>query len=124
MSEPALGQQRKFEPRVLAARNADIGGRQQNVEPCPCRPAVDCRDDRLPDPRIMVAHPPVDPGLLTMHRAGQRPENPLWLQILALLLGDVWARRQIVPATEVAVARAGQDRTTDISIFPEIDPSR
>src|SRR6266446_6259356 len=70
----------------------------------------------------MVAHSPIDPGLLAVHRAGERPIETLGAQIFAFLLGDVLARRQIVPAAKMPVAGAGQDRATDGAILPEVDP--
>ena len=124
MAEPALRQQREFEPGVLAAGDADVGRGQQDVEPRSRRPAVDRGNDRLPHPRVVVAHPSVDPGLLAVHGAGERPEDALGAQIFAFLLGDVWARRQIVPAAEMPVAGAGQDRAADVAILPEVDPGR
>src|SRR6185437_10402458 len=93
VAEPTLAQQSEFEARMLAARDADVGRGQQYVESRPGRPAVDRRDDRLPHPRVMVAHAAVDPGLLAVHGAGERPEDPLGAQVLALLLGDAGARR-------------------------------
>src|SRR5439155_12501727 len=79
-------------------------------------------DDRLPDPRIMVAHPSVDPGLLPVHGAGERPEDALSAQVFTLLGGDVLARREIVAAAEMPVAGPGQDRAAYRAILPEIDP--
>src|ERR1700720_3417874 len=72
----------------------------------------------------MVTQPAVDPGLLAVHRAGERPEDALGAQVFAFLIGDVWPRRQIVAAAEMPVAGAGQDRGTDVAILPEVDPGR
>ena len=77
MPQPALGQQRELEARVLGAGDADIGRGEQDVEPRPGGPAVDRRDDRLPHPRVMIAHAAIGPGLLPVHRAGERPEDAL-----------------------------------------------
>ncbi len=96
MPQPALRQQRELEARVLGAGDPDVGGRQQDVETGAGRPAVDRGDHRLPDPRIVIAHAAVDAGLLAVHRSRQRPEDALRAEILALLLGDVLARREIV----------------------------
>jgi len=57
----------------------------------------------------MVAHPPVDPGLLPVHSAGKRPEDALGAQVFALLGGDVLARREVVAAAEMPVPGAGRD---------------
>src|SRR4051794_26759675 len=107
MPEPALTRQRELESGVLGAGDADIGRRQQYVEPGAGGPAVDGGDDRLPDPRIMIPHAPVDPGPLAVHGAGQRPENALGAEILAFLLSDVLARRQVVAAAEMPLAGTG-----------------
>src|SRR4029077_5429679 len=112
----------ELEPRVLGAGDANIGRRQQDVEPSPRGPAVDRRDDRLPTPRVMVAHASVDAGPLPVHGAGERPEDTLGAQVFALLGGDVLARRQIVATAEMPVASAGQDRAADLAVFPQIDP--
>src|SRR5439155_17161584 len=91
-------------------------------EPRSRRPAVDRRNDRLPHPRVMIAQTPIDPRFLAVHRAGERPVDALGAQIFAFFLGDVGARRQIVPAAEMPVASAGQDRAADLAILPEVDP--
>src|SRR5262249_46391608 len=95
---------------------------QQDVEAGARRPAVHGGDHRLPYARIMIAHAPVDAGLLAVHGPRQRPEYPLGAQILALLLGDVLARREVVAAAEVRVALAGDDGAANRAILPEIDP--
>src|SRR5207237_5400649 len=123
VAEPALRQEREFEAGMLAAGNADIGRGEQDVETRTSRPAVDRGDDRLPHPRVMIAHPPIDPGLLAVHGAGERPVDPLGAQIFAFLLGDVLARRQIVAAAKMPVAGTRQDRAADVAILPEVDPS-
>src|SRR5882762_3838763 len=107
---------------MLAAGDAHIGRGEQYVKTGASRPAVDRGDDRLPYPRVVVAHAPVDPGLLAVHRAGERPVEALGAQIFAFLLGDVLARRQVVPAAEMPVAGTRQDRAADVAILPEIDP--
>src|SRR6185436_10892017 len=86
------------------------------------RPAVDGGDHRLPHPRIMVAHAPVDAGLLAVHGPREGPEDPLGPQILALLLGDVLARREVMTAAEVRIALAGQDGAADRAVLPQVDP--
>ena len=122
MPQPALGQQRELEARVLGAGDPDVGRRQQDVETGTGRPAVHRGDHRLPDARIVIAHAPVHAGLLAVHRSRQRPEDALRPEILALLLRDVLARREIVAAAEVLVALAGQDGAADRAIFPHVDP--
>src|SRR5580700_1904008 len=122
MTQPALGQERKLEARVLGARDPDVGRRKQNVQAGTRRPAVYGGDHRLPHPRIVIAHAPVDSGLLAVRRSCQRPEDALGTEILALLLRYVLARREVVTAAEVRIALAGQDCAADRAIFPEIDP--
>jgi hypothetical protein len=122
MAEPALRCQCEFEPGMLSTGDADIGRGQQDVEPGPRRPAIDRGNDRLPYPRVVVAHPPIDAGLLAMHGAGERPEDTLGSKVFAFLLGDVRARCQIVPAAEMSVTGPGQDRAADVAVFPEISP--
>src|SRR6266478_5286006 len=107
---------------MLAAGDADIGRGEQYVKTGAGRPAVDRGDDRLPYPRVVVAHPPVDPGLLAVHGTRERPVEALGAQIFALLLGDVLARHQVVSAAKMPVAGAGQDRAADGAVLPEIDP--
>ncbi len=122
MAQPALRQECKLEARVLGACDPDVGRRQQDVEAGTCRPAVYRGDHRLPHPRIVIAHAPVDAGLLAVHRSRQRPEDPLGAQILTFLLGDVLARREVMAAAEVRIALARQDGAADRAVFPEIDP--
>ena len=122
VAEPALAGQRELELRVLFAGDADVGRGQQDVEAGARGPAVHRGDHRLPHPRIVVAHAPVDAGLLSMHGARQRPEDALRAQVFALVLGDVGPRREIVAAAEVAVAFAGQDRAADVAILPQVGP--
>jgi hypothetical protein len=70
----------------------------------------------------MIAEPTIHAGLLAMHRAGQRPENPFRSQIFPLLLGDVRAFGEVVAAAEMPVARPGQDRAANVAVFPQVDP--
>src|SRR5215472_15328003 len=70
----------------------------------------------------MVAHAPVDTGLLAVHGAGEWPKEALRAQIFALLLGDVLARREVVAAAEMPIAGTGQDRAADRAVFPHVDP--
>jgi len=72
----------------------------------------------------MIAHAPVDPGLLPVHRAGERPVDAVGAQILAILGGQVGARGKIMSATEMSVAGAGQDRAAYGAVLPEVDPGR
>src|SRR4029077_8808409 len=51
-----------------------------------------------------------------------RPEDPLGAQVLALLLGDVLARCQVMAAAEMRVALAGQKGAAYRAVLPEIDP--
>jgi hypothetical protein len=69
----------------------------------------------------VIAHAPSTPVFwpCTVPPAARRCAGS---QILALLLGDVLARREIVAAAEVRVALAGQDGAADRAIFPQIDP--
>ena len=118
MTQPALGQERKLEARVLGARDPDVGRRKQNVQAGTRRPAVHRGDHRLPYPWIVIAHAPVDAGLLAVRSSRQRPEDALSAEILALLLRYVLTRREIMAAAEVRVALAGQDCAADRAIFP------
>src|SRR5581483_9385737 len=111
-----------FEPRMLAAGDADIGRGQEHIKPRPRRPAVDRGDDRLPHPRVVVAHAAVDAGLLPVDGAGERPEDAAGAQVFTLLLRHPFARREVVPAAEMPLSGAGEDRTTNLAVFPQIDP--
>jgi len=70
----------------------------------------------------MVAKAAVDAGLLAVDGAGERPEDALGAQVLALFLGDVLARRQVVSAAEMPIAGAGDDGAADVAVFPDVDP--
>src|SRR5262249_60408000 len=101
--DPALCGQREFDPRVLRAGDPDVGRGEQDIEPGAGGPAIDRGNDRLPHPRVVIAHAAVDPGLLSVHRAGERPEDALGAQVFALFLGDVLAWRQGWTAAEISV---------------------
>src|SRR5665213_3048835 len=89
---------------MLGAGDTDIGRAEENVEPGPGSPAVDRGDDRLPDARVVIAHAPVDPALLPVHGAGERPVDAVGAQILAVLGRQVGARGEVVAAAEMPVA--------------------
>src|SRR5665213_2509564 len=100
---------------MLGAGDTDIGRAEENVEPGPGGPAVARGDDRLPDARVVIAHAPVDPALLPVHGAGERPVDAVGAQILAVLGRQVGARGEVVAAAEMPVAGAGQDRAADVA---------